>query len=242
MRELNYLLGYQNLKIYQDKTMFKFSLDSILLAHFVHPQLAYHRILDIGTGNAPIPLILSTKTKALIDGVEIQSAVYDLALATIKYNHLEDQISLYNMDIKDYAKGFDHEIYDCITCNPPYYDIDKKNLNKSKYQSTARHTLSLNLEDVMKISRKLLKNNGALYLIYKPDNLIDIMTLMRQNNIEPKRLKLIYSHQNDNVNLIMIEGHKNGKAGLKIEDSLYVHDETGEYSESALSYLKSEVQ
>ena len=87
MRVTNYLLGYKDLKIVQDNEMFNFSLDSVLLPNFVTLNKNIAKILDIGCGNAPIPLILSTKTDADITGVEIQKDVYDLALESININN-----------------------------------------------------------------------------------------------------------------------------------------------------------
>ena len=115
------MLGYNNLKIYQDTNMFNFSLDSVLLPNFVSLSAKCKKILDIGTGNAVIPIILSTKTQAHIDGVEIQEKVYKLAQKSILYNHLDKQISLYNEDIKEYKNRVESDQYDVITCNPPFF-------------------------------------------------------------------------------------------------------------------------
>ena len=105
MEVLNDLVGYKNLKIYQNSDWFTFSLDSVLLANFVTINPKTKKILDLGCGNAPIPLILSTKTKASIVGVEIQKDSYDLATKSVLYNHLENQIQLlldkYHDDGKD---------------------------------------------------------------------------------------------------------------------------------------------
>ena len=101
MEVINYLLDYKNLKIVQDTDMFSFSLDSVLLANFVTLNKNISSILDIGCGNAPIPMILSTKTSASITGVEIQKAVYDLAVKGVSINNLSDRISLINSDIND---------------------------------------------------------------------------------------------------------------------------------------------
>ena len=102
MEDINYLLGYKNLYIIQSKNQFNFSLDSVLLPNFITINKNYTNILDIGCGNAPIPLILSTKTKANIVGIEIQKEVYELAKKTIKLNKLESQIQLINDDINTY--------------------------------------------------------------------------------------------------------------------------------------------
>ncbi len=121
MEVINYLLGYENLKIYQNTDMFNFSLDSVLLPNFVTINKKTKRILDIGSGNAVIPIILSTKTTASIDAVEIQKEVYELGVKSIKLNKLENQINIYNEDIKDFYKNSETDVYDTITCNPPFF-------------------------------------------------------------------------------------------------------------------------
>lgn len=238
MKILNYLLGYENLKIYQDTDMFHFSLDSVLLPNFVTINSNVKNILDIGTGNAVIPIILSTKTKAKITGVEIQPKSYQLGMESIQYNHLEEQISLLNEDIKEFAKNVESDQYDVITCNPPFFKIgEESHLNDSEEKMIARHELYLTLQDVIKISRKLLKNNGVLALVHRPERLMDILTLMRENNIEPKKIQFIYPKMNKNANIILVEGSKNGKTGLKILPPLYTHKENGDYTENIQKYF-----
>lgn len=239
MQVTNYLLGYKNLKIIQDTEMFNFSLDSVLLPNFITLNETTKHILDIGTGNAPIPLILSTKTKAQIIGLEIQKEVSALAEKSIKLNNLENQINIINIDAKEYAKTATPEYFDIITCNPPYFEArDKSKFNKNDYKTIARHEITLNLEEILKISRKLLKNGGTLALVHRPERLIDILTLMRENNIEPKKIRLVYPEKHKDANILLIEGKKNGKKGLKIMPPLYSHNPDGTYTKQMQKYFK----
>ena len=225
METTNYLLGYKNLKIIQDNEMFNFSLDSVLLPNFITINDSTKNILDIGTGNAPIPLILSQKTKAHITGIEIQKEVSNIAKKTIKLNNLENKINIINDDIKEYYKKATPEYYDIITCNPPYFEVKKT----SKFNKK---------EDILKIARKLLKNGGTLGLVHRPERLIDILTTMRNYNIEPKKIRLIYPGKNKESNILLIEGKKNGKKGLKILPPLYSHNQDGTYTEEIQKYFK----
>ena len=236
----NYLLGYRDMYIVQDPSMFKFSLDSILLPNFVTINQTAKNILDIGTGNAPIPLILSRKTKAHIIGVEVQKEVYDMALESVNINKLGDQIDIVNADIKDYYKKLDTK-FDVITCNPPYFKVNENsNKNDSEYKTIARHEVLLNLEDIMKISRSLLKTNGFLSIVHRPERLVDIITLMKQNNIEPKKVQFVYPKKGEDANILLIEGSLNGKPGIKVLESLYVYDEDGNYTEEIEKYFVDE--
>lgn len=239
MEVLNDLLEYNNLKIYQNTNMFSFSLDSVLLARFVIINKNVKKILDIGTGNAPIPLILSTLTNAKIVAIEIQKDVYDLARKNVIYNHLQDRIDLINGDINEQVKTWNTEMFDIITCNPPFFKVTENvKLNESEYKKIARHEIKLNLEQIIKISKKLLKNNGSLNIVHRPERLIEIITLMKNNGIEPKRIKLIYPKTGENANILLIEGVKMGKSGLKIEPPLIVHNIDGSYTDEVINLFK----
>lgn len=243
MEVTNYLLGYKDKYIVQDTQMFNFSLDSVLLPNFVTLNKNIKNILDIGCGNAPIPLILSTKTSALITGVEIQKDVYDLAVKSIKINDLENQINIINADINELYNKFETESFDVITCNPPFFKVsEQSNLNKSDYKTIARHEVKLNLDNIFKISKKLLKNNGYVAIVHRPERLLDILESMKKYNIEPKKIQFIYPKINMESNILLVEGKKNGNKGLKILPPIYTHLENGEYTEQIKKYFEGEVK
>lgn len=236
MENINYLLGYKNLKIIQGEDRFRFSLDSILLPNFVTINKGIKKILDIGTGNAPIPLILSTKTDATIVGVEIQKESAELAQRSVFLNHLEHQIKIMNVDIKKYST--DPEQFDIITCNPPFFKVyENSHFNECDAKTIARHEVALTLSDVLSLARKYLKNQGVLALVHRPERLVDILTEMRKNNIEPKKIQYVYPNQKENSHILLIEGKKNGKPGLKILPPLYVHEKDGSYTEEVMQYF-----
>lgn len=237
MEVVNQVLNYKDLKIVQDSDGFKFSLDSVLLSNFVSINLRFKKILDIGCGNGIISILLSQKTKAFITGVEIQNESYELAQKSVEINGLSDRISIINADIKELYKNIESDSFDVIVSNPPYFsvkDTSLKNLNGNKMQ--ARHELSLNYKDVIIVAKKLLKNNGNLALVHRPDKLLDILDFMRANNIEPKKIRFVYPYKGKSANMLLIEGTKNGKTGLKVLDPLYVY-ENGSYTEEVSNYF-----
>lgn len=238
MKTINYLLGYEDLKIVQDSDSFCFSLDSVLLPNFVTINKSCSNILDIGCGNAPIPLILSKRTSAKITGVEIQESIYELAKESIKINNLENQIDIINDDINNFYLNQETDTYDVITCNPPYFKLtEESNLNNSKFKTIARHEKTLTLDQIFKIGRKLLKNNGTIAIVNRPERLIEIIECMKQNNIEPKKIQFVYPKKKREANILLIEGTKNGKPGVKILDPLYAHDDNGEYTKEITKYF-----
>lgn len=232
---VNDLVYFNNLKIVQNKDYFNFSLESILLPNFVEITPNTKKIIDFCTGNVPIPLVLSTRTKSEIYAVEIQKEIYELAKETIKINNLENRIKLLNSDVKEIYNDFETDTFDLITCNPPYFKKqDDSLINENIIKSIARHEILIELEDIIKISKKLLKNGGSLSIVHRTDRLIEIIDLMKKHNIEPKRLQFIYPKRNKKSNLIMIDGRKNGSTGLTVLNPLVVHNDDGSYTEEVL--------
>ncbi|MBQ7104683.1 MAG: tRNA1(Val) (adenine(37)-N6)-methyltransferase [Bacilli bacterium] len=234
MKVINDLLGYDNLKIVQNPEWFSFSLDSVLLPNFVTLNKDVKNILDLGTGNAPIPMILSTLTeKAVIYGIEIQKDVFEMAEESVKINNLNSRIKLINDDMKKLDQYFEANFFDVIVSNPPYFKLEElSKKNEDEHKTIARHEEKINLKELIQIAKKYLKNNGVFAMVHRTDRLIEIIEEMRKNNIEPKKIQLIYPKENTNSNMVLIEGKKNGNPGLIIKEPLIVHNEKGEYLES----------
>lgn len=235
----NYLLGYEDMYIMQDNEMFNFSLDSVLLPNFVTLNKKIDKVMDIGCGNAPIPLILSTLTSAKIYGVEIQEKAYELAKESVEINNLTNNIEIINADINEFYKNIESDSFDVITCNPPYFKVNENsNFNISEYKTIARHEIMLDLERLFKIAKKLLKNNGNIAIVHRPERLSDIILEMKKNNIEPKRIQFVHPKKNADANILLIEGTKNGKPGIKILPPLFSHNEDGEYKDEIKKYFE----
>lgn len=228
--EVEHQLLNKKLKIIQNTDWFNFSLDSVLLANFVTLNKNISNVIDFCTGNAPIPLLLFPKTNAKIYGVEIQREIFLLAQKTIRLNNLGNKIELINDDVKNINNLFETETFDVITCNPPYFKISEgSNLNNNEIKTIARHEVKINIDIIFETAKKLLKNNGVIALVHRPERLVEIIEKMKDNNIEPKRLQFIYPKIDSECNMMLIEGKKNGKPGLKILKPLYIHEANGDY-------------
>jgi tRNA1(Val) A37 N6-methylase TrmN6 len=108
--------------------------------------------------------------------------------------------------------------------------VEKESIfNQNDYKTIARHEINLDLDSIFKIARKLLKNNGVIAIVHRPERLIEIIETMKKYNIEPKKIQFIYPKKEKDSNTILIEGAKNGSSGLKVLKPLYVHDEKGNY-------------
>lgn len=230
MKVKNRLLNFTDSYIYQNDDYFTFSLDSVLLANFVTIKLSDKNIIDFCCGNAPIPMLMSFRTNARIFGVELQKDIFDLGYDSIICNNMDKQINLINADVKEIDAYVDAESMDIVTCNPPYFKFQDDSLvNNNDIKTIARHEVMLKLEDVMKASKYVLKNGGTFAMVHRPDRLIEIINLMQKYGLEPKKLRLVYPKVGKDANILLIEGIKNGKTGLKIMSPLYTHNEDGSY-------------
>ena len=231
---INDLLGYEGLKIIQRPDMFNFSLDSTLLADFCKPLTKTNKILDLGTGNGPIPLFLSLRTKAKIVGIEIQKDVYDLAKRSIALNNLEDQITIINDDIKGIHKKFENGEFDLITCNPPFFKYkESSHINKNEYKTIARHEVLITLEDIIIESKRLLTTKGSLVMVHRTERLVDIINTLTKHRFQVKRLRFVYPKKGVESNMVLIDASNNGQPGLKLMEPLYVHEDD-HYTEEVL--------
>lgn len=197
------------------------------------------KIIDFCTGNAPIPMILSTLTDSNIIGVELQKEIYNLAVQSIKINNLEDRITLLNMNVLDIFNVYETDSFDLITCNPPYFKVNEfSNLNNNMIKSIARHEIEIKLEDICRISKKLLKNNGSLVLVHRTDRLSEIINMLLKYNLQPKRIRFLYPKELENSNLVLIDARKNGNVGLKVLPPLICHNMDGSYTKEVLDMFR----
>ncbi len=240
MEVLNDILGYKNRKIYQDNDCFSFSLDSVMLANFVTIRLRDKSIVDLGCGNGVIPLIMSLRTDKKIIGVEIQERLAAMAKKSIEYNKLDDQIKIINQNMKVFSNSEYFESFDLVTCNPPYFKVNDKNyFNESYEKMIARHEVEINLSELLIVARKLLKNNGNFAIVHRPERLMEILLEFRKNHIEPKRVQFVYENITKGSTLVLVEGQKNGKEGLKIENPIVMYNEDGSMTNG---YAKLQVE
>lgn len=233
MALIHELLGYKNIKIFQDEEKFRFSLDSTLLADFVSIKKSTKKIIDLGTGNAPIPLFLSLKTDALITGVEIQSEVYDLARKSVEINSLDSQIEIINKDIKDIYKEVGANKFNIVTSNPPYFKyLPTSNINKNDYLTIARHEVLITLEDIIIEAKKLLQDGGYLYLVHRSERFSELAVYLDKHNFGLKRIRFIYSKTtSSNALLVLVEARQNKKADLAVEKPLYIYGDDNQYTD-----------
>lgn len=229
---LDYIAGTE-LKVIQSPQVFSFSIDAILLGRFVRVPIQKGRILDLCTGNGVIPLLLTTRTRGDLVGIDIQSRLIDMAERTVAWNQLQNQIHFIHADLNEIPVEVPRASFDVVTCNPPYFEtVTDHERNRNPYLAIARHEIHCSLEDVIRVCSHYVKQKGKVALVHRPERLTDMMTLMRSYRIEPKRIQFIYPRAGKEANMVLLEGIKDGKAGVTCLPPLIVYNESGDYTEA----------
>jgi len=235
---LDYLLA-EELRIIQSPSVFSFSLDAVLLARFASVPKTRGSIVDLCSGNGVVPLLMSARTKAPITGVEIQERLFDMAVRSVAYNSLDEQIQMINGDLKKAPEQLGKEKYTLVTCNPPYFSTSSlQEINANEHFAIARHEIMCTLEDCIISASQLLKQGGKAAFVHRPGRLLDLVILMRKYRLEPKRIRFVYPKAGTKeANTILIEAIKDGAPDLKILSPLYVYDDKGEYTDEVRTLL-----
>lgn len=228
-------------KIIQSDDVFSFSLDAVLLANFAHVTKKT-RLVDLCAGNGAVGLFLSRATKQLIDLVEIQEKLADMAQRSVELNHLDDQVIVHQLDLKNAPQELGTDFADVVTCNPPYF-VDHPNSvkNPNPYYAIARHEITTNLDQVLQISSRLLKTNGHLYLVHRPERLDDILQSLAQHHLALKKLRFVYPKVDREANMVLIDAIKDGRHnGVRILPPLTVYTEDNQYRPEVARILYGE--
>ena len=216
-------------KIIQNPQKFCFGMDAVLLSGFAKVKPG-ETVIDLGTGTGIIPILLEAKSRGqYFVGLEIQEESADMAARSVAYNGLENKISIQVGDIKDAAKQFGASSFDVVTSNPPYMTKNHGLVNDGDAKTIARHEILCDLEDVIFSTAKLLKPGGRCYFVHRPFRLVEMLSLMSQYKIEPKRMQLVYPYVDKEPNMVLIEGLRGGKSRLTVEKPLIVYKEPGVY-------------
>ncbi len=220
--------GYQ---IIQDPEKFCFGMDAVLLSGFVRVKSGA-KVLDMGTGTGIIPLLVEAKTQAAhISAIEIQEESADMARRSVRLNGLENKIDILTGDLREADKFFDAASFDVITCNPPYMIGQHGLTNPDAPKAIARHEILCTLEDVVRTAAKLLKPGGTFCMVHRPFRLAEIICVMTEYKLEPKRMKLVYPYIDKEPNMVLIEGRRGGKPRMTVEKPLIVFQEPNVYTD-----------
>lgn len=225
----------------QHREGYRFSIDAVLLAHFISVK-KNEKILDIGTGSAIISLILLYRYKDIIaecSGVEVQESLFDLATNNIKANHFEQQNKIFHCDVKELSKHCLPESYDKIICNPPFYPQHCGRVSTNSEARIARHQTTADIGDFLAAAAHAVKNRGGVYFIYPTDLLTEFLARASLYKLEVKKLRFIYSYPQSpkGAQLVLINCTKNGGKGLLVSEPLYIYTQkNGSYTAEVNDY------
>lgn len=232
---LDVLFG-EKIRFIQKREGYRFSIDSILLANFARIREG-ERVLDIGSGCGVIPIYLEKRgVRANFLGVEIQRELFELSIRNKELNRIENVDFLFG-DIKVLVDDLKREPFDVIISNPPYREEGSGRRSPKESKNVARSERELKLDELLSISRSLLRERGRLYLIFLAPRIGDLIYGARLHNMEPKRIRFVHSRISEEARLVMVELRKGAKRDCKVERPLIIY-EAKEYTEEVKSYYK----
>ena len=214
------------LELIQNPEKFCFGVDAVLLSDFVRVKPG-ETVLDMGTGNGIIPVLLSAKTQGShFTGLEIQADTAQMARRSVLYNHLEERIDIVTGDIKEAADIFRPAFFDVITTNPPYMLAEHGLRNSDDSMAVARHEVLCTLDDILRESMRLLQDKGRFYMIHRPFRLAEILIKMNTYKIEAKRLQFVHPYADKEPTMVLIEGVRGAKSRVKVEPPIIMYDKS----------------
>ncbi len=223
-------LQLKDICIIQKREGFRFGIDAVLLANFANVKKK-HKVMDLCTGTGIVPFIIKGKKEPQkIVGLEIQNEFVEMANRSIKINGFNDTMEFLHGDLKDKELLKSIGRFDVVTVNPPY-KLEKSGIvNPNDKYAIARHEVMCNLDNVIEACRIVLKDNGRLYMVHRPERLADIFCIMRKYKIEPKRVQMVHPNTKKSANILLVEGQRDGGAYLKWEPPIYVYNNDGSFS------------
>jgi len=212
-----------DLRIIQSDEVFSFSLDSVLLARFCTTP-PRGRIIDLCSGNGVIPLLLSTRSKLPITGVEIQPRVADMARRSVQMNRLEGQIEIVESDLRVYAYEVPPGSYDLVTVNPPYLPQSLGMKNRNEHMAIARFEIMCTMDEVVAAASRLVRNGGKVAVVHRASRLAELLASLRAHRLEPKRLRMVHPRAGTEANMVLVEAIRDANPELRVLPPLFVYE------------------
>ncbi|MGH7852485.1 MAG: tRNA1(Val) (adenine(37)-N6)-methyltransferase [Candidatus Binatia bacterium] len=228
----------RKVRVFQSRSGYRFSLDSLLLANFVTIKGA-EKVVDLGSGNAIIPLLLAHLYSPItaMTGIEIQPAMVERARRNVAVNGLDKRVKILQGDVREIGKHYAPADCDVVVCNPPYRKLSSGRISVNDERRIARHELNGDLDAFLRAGAFLLRNKGRMALVYLAGRSADLIVAMRQAGIEPKRLRMVHSFPEAEASLILLEGVKGGKAGLAVLPPLVIYRRAKQYTDGVTAII-----
>ena len=223
-------LERNGLMLIQHPGRFCYGVDAVLLSWFAKASEGEH-VLDFCTGTGVVPILMTAKTAAShFTGLEIQEEVAKMASRSVMLNHLGDKVSIICGDLKNTKTLFGKGVFNVVTVNPPYMAGGSGLVGADYCKALSRHEILCSLEDVIRESANVLVAGGRMYMVHRPYRLGDIICLMKQYKMSPRRLCMVHPKASQEANLVLIEGIRGGNTQIRVEAPLVLFDEDGQES------------
>jgi tRNA1Val (adenine37-N6)-methyltransferase len=227
------------LKILQKKKGYRYTIDSILLAHFVELK-EEERLLELGAGSGVISLVLAFRNPSIrVTGIEIQEGLAGMAGRSVALNGLEGRAEMFHGDARNADDFVEARSFDVAVFNPPYRKMGSGRVNPREEKALARHEVAGSVTDFLRTARHALKPGGRACLIYPCSRMVEALHRMRSEKLEPKRLRMVHSRPGSRGDFILVEGMKGGGEELSVLPPLFIYDGDGGYSVELESLFKN---
>lgn len=225
------------LTVLQSRLGYRFSIDALLLAHFVSVKRA-DRIVDLGSGNGVVSLALARwYPSTTVTGIELQRAMAERARRNVHVNGLDGRIQIVHGDVRNRRQMPNAANFDVAVCNPPYRKPSSGRISVHDERRIARHELNGDLGDFLGAAAFLLKNKGRAALVHLAPRSADLIVAMRQAGLEPKRLRMVHSFHDAEASMVLLEGVKGGRAGLAVLPPLTIYRRGKEYTDEVAAMI-----
>ncbi|MHB1419977.1 MAG: tRNA1(Val) (adenine(37)-N6)-methyltransferase [Bacillota bacterium] len=223
--------------IIQHQDRYRFSLEAVILSHFLFLK-GGEKVIDLGTGSGVIPLLLVSREPTItVTGLEIQEEMADMARRSVGVNGLQQNIQVVTGDLRDAAKVLGTGSFDIVVTNPPYLNVSRGKISPKDSIAQARHEITCTLSDILKSTSSLLKYKGLLAMVHRPERLAEIIIGMEKNRLQATRLRFVHPFPDRPANMVLIEAEKLSRRKTEIMPPLVVFAEQGHYTEEMANYL-----
>ncbi len=224
------LRGAGVVTINQPEKGVRFTLDSLLLADFCRIK-ARDRVLELGAGTGVISLLLAKKfPQARFMADENEPLAHDLLCRNIEQNGLQKRIVPIDRDIRHLSRLIGSTTFDAIVANPPYTKSGTGRTSPDRARRAARHDESAALAAWLEV-KFLLKNGGRYFLVFSAHRAGELLALLREKKMEPKRIRFVHPFLGKPASLVLIEATASARSGVEILPPLVVHKENGAYTD-----------
>ncbi|OGQ98523.1 MAG: hypothetical protein A2505_06055 [Deltaproteobacteria bacterium RIFOXYD12_FULL_55_16] len=210
------------LRCLQPRQGYRFSVDAVLLAHFLTPE-PEARILDLGAGCGVISLILSHRWPAVsLVALEVQPRLAEVIRRNVASNSLESRITVIAGDCRRIASLLPQGSCDWVAANPPYYPMGSGRHHLASERSKARHEILGGLAEMAQAAAFALKAGGRAAFVYPAARAATLLGILRENGLAPKRLRLAHPWPGAAAGLALVEAVKDGGRELAVLPPFFI--------------------